>query len=141
MKNVISDTFPIMLYFKCVQGHFTPCRTGMQVFYCKQCHKIFSKKECERFSDSQRSNNIRRKKGIRVPFGNKTLYRFTDSVRRNYRKNPSARRRTDMTDCTFCGHDKLRHGLGKHSVRPGEGKEEKCIGCNKNCTKFHRLTE
>ena len=78
----------LLLYFKCDQGHYTSCRTGMQVFYCTKCKKMFNKKDCERFSDRPTSKVY--KKGIRIRLSpTKTLYKFTDSVRRNYRKKIS----------------------------------------------------
>ena len=90
MKTVIEDSLP-MLYFKCSEGHYTPCKTGMQLFYCKPCNKLLLKKNCERYIDSKLPGKTY-KKGFRVLFEGKSLYKYTESVRRDYHRIRKERR-------------------------------------------------
>jgi len=76
-----------LLYFRCHEGHLTPCtNTKHRLFFCKPCNSILQKKDCDRFTDSAWVLNSRKSKAVRIEHNGKTLYKFPESFRRNYKR-------------------------------------------------------
>lgn len=76
-----------LLYFRCDAGHFTSCNTSKhRLFFCKGCQAILQKKDCDRFTDAAWSLGTNRKSAPRTEYNGKTLYKFPESFRRNYKR-------------------------------------------------------